>query len=113
MQLSYQKLGTDHPMYGKVEYLVADGTQPVCYKTATGYMPIDSATATATAAPNLPADNAQKAATRPLFVLSFKVNGESEEMTFKSQKKLDKTLALLNEKPYITDFDTKTYQVML
>ncbi len=108
MQLTYQKLGTDHPMYGKVEFLVADGTQPICYKTKDGYLPLEEGAA---------APVAQQAAqaevqTRPLYVLSFKVNGEKEEMTFGSQKKLEKGRAKLEDKPFITDFKVTEYKTV-
>ena len=108
MQLSYQKLGTDHPMFGKVEYLVADGTQPICYKTKDGYLPLENGAA---------APTAQEAAqaqvqTRPLYVLSFKVNGEKEEMTFGSMKKLDKSRAKLEAKFFITDFKVTEFKTV-
>jgi hypothetical protein len=50
--------------------------------------------------------------TQPLYVLSFKINDEAEEMTFKSKKKLDKTVAKLSQKPFVTDLQTTTYQVL-
>ncbi len=115
MQLSYQKLGSDHPMFGKVEYLVADGTQPICYKTKDGYIPLEEGAApvaqVAQAAPTA-ADNNPANQNRTLFVLSFKVSGEAEEMTFTSKKKMDKTIALYKEKEFITDIQTKTYEVV-
>ncbi|CAN8140579.1 conserved hypothetical protein [uncultured Thiomicrorhabdus sp.] len=108
MQITYQKLGTDHPMYGKVEFLVADGTSPLCYKTADGYIPLEQGAAPVAAAPEAAAD----INTRDLYVLSFKVNGEAEEQSFTSKKKLDKTIALYQEKDFITDLETKTYKVL-
>jgi len=107
MQLSYQKLGTDHPMYGKVDYLVADGSTPVCYKTKDGYMPLESGAG----APSAEAAKAQ-VQTRPLYVLSFKVNGEKEEITFGSMKKLDKSRAKLEDKFFITDFKVTEYKTV-
>ncbi len=109
MQLSYQKLGSDHPMYGKVEYLVADGTQPICYKTKDGYLPLEEGAARMVAAAE-PA--AQAVDTRTLYVLSFKVSGEEEEMTFTSKKKLDKTIALYEEKEFISDLKTTSYDIV-
>lgn len=109
MQLTYQKLGSDHPMYGKVEYLVADGTTPICYKTKDGYLPLEEGAAPVTAAAEPTASDVD---TKPLYVLSFKVSGEDEEMTFKSKKKLDKTVALYQEKDFITDMKTTTYNVV-
>ena len=107
MQLTYQKLGQDHPMYGKVEFLVADGVKPVCYKTKDGYLPLESSSPGA----------AQVAAqadvqTKPLYVLSFKVNGEAEEMTFTSKKTLDRTIELYGQKAFITDLKTTTYKTV-
>ena len=111
MQLSYQKLGSDHPMYGKVEYLVADGTQPICYKTKDGYIPLEEGAApVAPVAAAQTADNKQNS--RTLYVLSFKVSGEDEEMTFTSKKKLDKTIALYEEKEFITDIKTASYEIV-
>lgn len=112
MQLSYQKLGSDHPMYGKVDYLVADGTQPICYKTQDGYIPLEEGAAPAVQAAQ-PASNSADSNTRTLYVLSFKVSGEAEEMTFMSKKKLDKTIALYEEKEFITDMKTTSYDVVL
>jgi len=108
MHLTYQKLGTDHPMYGKVESLVADGTKPICYKTKDGYIPLEEGTAPVVT------QTTEKASSdaRPLYVLTFKVSGEAEEMTFTSKKKLDKTIALYNEKDYISDIETKTYSIV-
>lgn len=112
MQLSYQKLGSDHPMYGKVEYLVADGTQPICYKTKDGYIPLEEGAAPAPVAAAADAKQAQQNK-RTLFVLSFKVSGEDEEMTFTSKKKLDKTVALYEEKAFITDIKTTSYEIVV
>lgn len=108
MQITYQKLGNDHPMFGKVEFLVADGTTPLCYKTKDGYIPLEEGAAPVSAAPAVAAD----VNTRDLYVLSFKVNGEAEEQTFTSKKKLDKTIALYQEKAFITDISTQTYKVL-
>ncbi|WP_178862590.1 hypothetical protein [Thiomicrorhabdus cannonii] len=109
MQLSYQKLGKDHPMYGKVEYLVADGTQPICYKTANGYIPLENG-----AAPVVQTQQAGSAevATQPLYVVSFKINGEAEEMTFTSKESLDKTMEELQQKWYISDLKTTVYKTV-
>jgi len=107
MQLSYQKLGTDHPMYGKVEYVVADGMQPICYKTKDGYLPLESGGAEAVQ----PAAVAE-VETQPLYVLSFKVNGEKEEMTFTSKKKLDKTIEAFSQKFFISDVQTTVYKTV-
>ncbi|WP_321325481.1 hypothetical protein [Thiomicrorhabdus sp.] len=109
MHLTYQKLGTDHPMYGKVESLVADGTKPICYKTKDGYMPLEEGTAPAVTADSNETANVE---TKPLYVLSFKVNGEAEEMSFTSKKKLDKTITLYSEKEFITDLNTTTYNIV-
>ncbi|MBF6058925.1 MULTISPECIES: hypothetical protein [Thiomicrorhabdus] len=109
MQLSYQKLGSDHPMFGKVEYLVADGTQPICYKTASGYIPLEEGAAQPAAAPTAQAE----VNTRTLYVLSFQVNGEAEEQTFTSKKKLDKAVELYQSKEFISDIATKEYQILL
>lgn len=110
MQITYQKLGTDHPMYDKVEYLVADGTQPLCYKTKDGYIPLEEGAAPVASAA---ADATADIKTRDLFVLSFKVNGEAEEQTFGSKKKMDKVIALYQEKEFISDIETKTYKVLV
>jgi len=109
MQITYQKLGTDHPMYGKVEFLVADGTTPLCYKTMDGYMPLEEGAAPVASEPTA----APEVNTRDLFVLSFKVNGEAEEQTFTSKKKLDKTIALYQEKAFISDIATKTFKILV
>lgn len=108
MQLTYQKLGTDHPMYGKVESLVADGNQPICYKTKDGYIPLEEGAASSVA--KVADESAVNA--KPFYVLSFKVNGEAEEMTFTSKKKLDKTIALYREKEFITDLTTTTHNIV-
>lgn len=107
MQLTYQKLGKDHPMFGKVTFLVADGTTPICYKTENGYIPLEDGAASATT--NAAAESIE---TRPLYVLSFNVNDEAEEMTFKSKKKLDKTIEKLRQKEFVTDLKTMTYNVV-
>jgi len=107
MHLTYQKLGTDHPMYGKVESLVADGTKPICYKTKGGYIPLEEG-----AAPVAVSTEAAEVKSKPLYVLSFKVNDEAEELTFTSKKKLDKTIALYNEKAFITDMKTTTHNIV-
>ncbi|WP_028485597.1 hypothetical protein [Thiomicrorhabdus chilensis] len=109
MQLSYQKLGTDHPMYGKVEYLVTDGMQPICYKTQDGYIPLETGAASNDAAQ---APKPAEVETKPLYVLSFKVNGEAEEMTFTSKKKLDKTVEAFAQKFFISDVKTTVYQTL-
>lgn len=107
MQLTYQKLGQDHPMFGKVEFLVADGVKPVCYKTKEGYIPLETTTPGAA----LMAAKSE-VATKPLYVLSFKVNGEAEEMTFTSKKTLDRTVELYGQKAFITDLKTTTYKTV-
>lgn len=109
MQLTYQKLGKDHPMYGKVEFLVADGMTPVCYKTTEGYLPIASDSA---AMAQNSASAKSEPETHPLYVLSFKVNDEAEEMTFTSKKKLEKTQQVLMEKTFVSDVTLQTYQVV-
>ncbi len=109
MHLSYEKLGLDHPMYGKAEYVVMDELQPVCYKTKAGYLPIE---------PNITSSSSEQAhfsvavKSQPLYILSFKVNDEVEEMVFKSKKKFDKTMALFGTKEFITDLETKVYQTV-
>lgn len=110
MHLSYEKLGLDHPMHGKADYIVMDGMMPVCYKTQDGYLPI--AGEASASASSEQAKSKSEADTKPLYVLSFKVNGEPEEMTFKSKKKLDKTLSLFKEKAYISDLETNEYQTV-
>lgn len=107
MQLTYQKLGKDHPMFGKVTFLVADGTTPICYKTENGYIPLEEGAASAATT-----STAESIDTQPLYVLSFKVNDEAEEMTFKSKKKLDKTVEKLRQKAFVTDLNTTTYNVV-
>jgi len=107
MHLTYQKLGKDHPMFGRVEYLVVDELQPICYKTKNGYLPLENSSPAA-------ASEAAKAdvETRPLYIISFKVNDEAEEMTFTSKKKHGKTLEKLKTKPFVSDIKTTTYQVL-
>lgn len=107
MQLTYQKLGKDHPMYGKVDFLVADGTTPICYKTAEGYVPLEDGAKPAAA--QATAD----VKTRSLFVLSFKVNDEAEEMTFGSKKKMDKVIEKLKAKTFVTDINSTEHQVLM
>ena len=109
MQLSYQKLGSDHPMFGKVDYLVADGTQPICYKTKDGYIPLEEGAVPVVQTQQTAANDHNK---RTLYVLTFKVSGEAEEMTFMSKKKMDKTIALYQEKDFITDIQTTSYDVV-
>lgn len=107
MQITYQKLGCDHPMFGKVDFLVADGSTPLCYKTKEGYLPLESST------PSNASVSAQAdVETKPLYVLSFNVNGEAEELSFTSKKKLDKTIVLYSEKAFITDLKTTTYKTV-
>ena len=107
MQLTYQKLGHDHPMFGKVEFLVADGMKPLCYKTKDGYIPLE------TSSPGAAKVAAQSdVVTKPLYVLSFKVNGEAEEMSFTSKKTLDRTIELYGQKAFITDLKTITYNTV-
>ena len=110
MQITYQKLGNDHPMFGKVEFLVADGTTPLCYKTKEGYLPLEEGSAPLQAASTNAAADVK---TRDLFVLSFKVNGEAEEQTFGSKKKMDKVIALYQEKEFITDIKTQSFKVLM
>ncbi len=110
MQLTYQKLGQDHPMYGKVDFLVADGTTPICYKTKTGYLPLESSTSVNSVVSSIAVTEVDS---KPLYVLSFKVNGEAEEMTFSSKKKLDKRIALFSEKAFITDMKTTVYKTIV
>lgn len=106
MHLTYQKLGTDHPMYGKVDYLVMDELTPVCYKTQDGYLPLAAPQSATQVAATVQVE------TQPLFVLSFKINGEAEEMTFTSKKKADKTQAELSAKSFVTDLSLQTYQIV-
>lgn len=108
MHLSYEKLGKDHPMFGKADYIVMDHMQPVCYKTKNGYLPIESDASKVQTATSQTAEVASK----PFYVLSFKVNGEPEEMSFKSKKKLDKTIAFYATKDYVTDVTTQVYQIL-
>lgn len=105
MHLTYEKLGKDHPLYGKVDYLVMDETTPICYKTKDGYQPLEVSSA---AQPQQ-----VEVETRPLFILSFKINDELEEQVFKSKKKLDKTIALYETKPYVTDIKTQVVQTLV
>ncbi len=107
MQLTYQKLGKDHPFFDKVDYLVADGTTPICYKIREGYLPLESDVSSVTVECTELAVEI-----KPLYVLSFKVNGETEEMTFFSKKKLEKQKEFLSEKAFITDFKTTVYKVV-
>jgi len=109
MQLTYQKVGKDHPMFGKIDFVVADGTTELCYKTADGYQPLANAQGATSTAPAAVAD----VKTRPLFVLSFKINDEAEEMTFGSQKKMDKAIAKLKEKDFVTDITTTEHKVVM
>jgi len=106
MHLSYEKLGTDHPLYGKVDYIVMDEMTPICYKTKEGYQPLEgNDSQQETTAPEVE--------TRPLYILSFKINDELEEQVFKSKKKLDKTIALYQTKDYVTDLKTEVLQVLV
>lgn len=107
MQLTYQKVGKDHPMFGKVDFVVADGTTELCYKTKDGYQPIQGA------APAAAANPTADVKTRPLYVLSFTINDEAEEMTFGSQKKMDKAIAKLKEKDFVGNIKTTEHQVIL
>lgn len=109
MQLTYQKLGNDHPMFGKVDFLVADGMTPLCYKTQEGYIPLESSSSAQESASNLVQASIDS---KPLYVLSFNVNGEAEEQTFTSKKKLDKTIELYSQKAFITDLKTTTYKTV-
>lgn len=102
MQLSYQKPGIDHPVYGNVEYIVTDGTTPLCFKTADGYRPLDATSASQSVQTNSAPTG------EPLYVLSFKVNDDAEELTFRSKKMLEKTLELYAQKPFITEVKTTT-----
>lgn len=114
MQITYQKLGTDHPMYGKVAFLVADGTQPLCYKTKDGYLPLEgNSGSSATTQASASSASAAEVKTRDLFVLSFQVNGEAEEQTFGSKKKMDKAIELYQTKEFISEISHKTYKVVL
>lgn len=114
MQITYQKLGTDHPMYGKVEFLVADGTQPLCYKTKDGYLPlVEGAAPVASVTAATGSAVAADVKTRDLYVLSFKINGETEEETFGSKKKMDKAIELYQTKEFISDISHKAYKVLM
>lgn len=106
MHLSYEKLGTDHPMFGKVDYVVMDEQTPVCYKTATGYLPL-------AAESGVPAKaSAADIATTPLYVLSFSINGDVEQMTFSSKAQLDKTKAAFEAKGFVKDLSVSVYQTV-
>lgn len=109
MHLSYEKLGTDHPMYDKADYIVMDELQPICYKTKDGYVPIESSSSSVG---KMTSQASVEVTSKPLYILSFKVNDEQEEMTFKSKKKLDKTIALFGAKDFITDIQTTIYQTV-
>lgn len=106
MHLSYEKLGTDHPMYGKVEYIVMDEQTPVCYKTAQGYMPLDASSAPVQTGTTADIE------TTPLYVLSFSINGDAEEMTFSSKAQLEKTKAAFEAKGFVKDLKTTVYQTV-
>lgn len=106
MHLSYEKLGTDHPMYGKVDYIVMDDQTPVCYKTATGYLPLEASATSVVQA------NAVDIETTPLYVLSFSINGDFEEMTFSSKAQLEKTKAAFEAKGFVKDLKTTVYQTV-
>ena len=108
MHLSYEKLGTDHPMYGKVDYIVMDEMQPVCYKGKEGYLPLSADGSAPVAVAPVENKQAQQRA-KSLFVLSFKINAEAEEMTFKSKKKMDKTIAFYKDKAFVTDISFVEY----
>lgn len=108
MHLTYEKLGKDHPKYGQVEYIVMDGMKPVCYKTNDGYQPLETSVRTSSDESSQPAVKTQS-----LFVLSFKMNDEAEEMTFKSKKKMDKTIELFKTKESISGIETKEYQIVV
>lgn len=107
MQLTYQKPGKDHPMFGKVDFIVAAGTQELCYKTGDSYQPVASQVAVSKAE-----EKAPEVKTQPLYVLSFTINGEPEEMTFKSKKKHDKTKEALEAKGFVKDIQTTVYQIL-
>ncbi|WP_019895183.1 hypothetical protein [Hydrogenovibrio halophilus] len=111
MQLTYEKPGKDHPMFGRVDFIVADGTTPLCYKVGDHYLPLETSAGSTSAAQDS-AKAAESVKTRDLFVLSFKINDEDEEMTFTSKKKLDKARDALSAKPFVSDFDVKTYRVL-
>lgn len=108
MQLSYEKLGKDHPMYGKVDYIVMDAQTPVCYKSADGYVPLASSSTPVTAATSVSAD----IETQALYVLSFSINGDAEEMTFRSKAQLEKTKAAFEAKGFVKDLKTTVYQTI-
>lgn len=110
MHLSYEKLATDHKMYGKAEYIVMDGMQAVCYKSKNGYIALES---DGRSKPKIVQEkissNQQRASS--LFVLSFTINGEKEEMTFKSKNKMDKTIAFYKEKAFIDNLSSVEYKL--
>lgn len=106
MHLSYEKVGIDHPMFGKVEYVVMDEQTPVCYKTATGYLPLAGASiATAKT-------SAADIETTPLYVLSFSINGDAEQMTFTSKAQLDKTKTAFEAKGFVKELKVTVYQTV-
>lgn len=107
MFLTYEKPGIDHPRYGEVDYLVKDGMQTVCYKTKEGYEPLENVAGAKTASGSVSSVD-----TRPLYVLSFKMNGEAEEMTFEDKTALMQTQALYQTKPFITDVTVKEFKIM-
>ncbi|HBQ44566.1 MAG TPA: hypothetical protein DD716_02805 [Thiomicrospira sp.] len=111
MHLSYEKLGSDHVMFGKVDYIVMDGLQAVCYKSKEGYLPLSADGTNVVAPANSASDNKQQQRARSLFVLSFKINDEAEEITFKSKKKMDKTIAFYQTHSFITDINFTEYQL--
>jgi hypothetical protein len=98
-------------MFGRVDFIVADGTTPLCYKVGEQYLPLETGAQPA-AQTTSDASSSASVATRDLFVLSFKINDEAEEMTFTSKKKLDKARTALSERPFVSDLAVKTYQVL-
>jgi hypothetical protein len=96
----------------RIEYLVADGTQPICYKTKDGYIPLEERAAPVAQAPAVTSDANVEVNTKTLYVLNFTISGEAEEMTFNSKKKLDKMMAFYAEKEIVTDMKVTEYQVM-
>lgn len=106
MFLTYEKPGKDHPRFGEVEYLVKDGMQTVCYKTTGGYEPLENTGGTGAST------SATSVATRPLYILSFTLNGEAEEMTFDDKALLEKTQALYQTKPFIRDVKVTELNVL-
>ncbi len=109
MQLSYEKLGSDHKMYGKVDYIVMDGMQAICYKSKDGYLPLEADGSSKSMPVEESKPEQQRA--KSLFVLSFTINGETEEITFKSKKEMDKTIAFYKEKEFISDIQTAEYNL--